>query len=180
MPFTGSFNDTYTHFFYRQFLLRLPTVPNGSINLHNKTGIVTGANSGLGFESCRQLLSLGLSTLILAVRDEAKGTAARDKLVLEHPSADIQVWMLDMAARDSIVAFVERCNTQLSNGINFVVLNAGVFRAKFKKNETTGVEETVDINWVATALLTVLLLPVLRKTPDSRITLVGSDTAGWV
>jgi len=82
--------------------------------LKGKVAIITGSNSGLGFESSRQLLTLGLSHLVLAVRSIEKGKAAASKLSLANPEATIDVWALDMESYDSIQAFVRKCDTTQS------------------------------------------------------------------
>ncbi|KAG8157032.1 hypothetical protein KVR01_013022 [Diaporthe batatas] len=66
--------------------------------------IVTGSNSGLGYETSRQLLDLGLSKLILAVRNTQKGNEAASKLRLgrELLQDTIEVWSLDLSDYDSI------------------------------------------------------------------------------
>lgn len=63
---------SYLKFLYRQFFITPPKADPHVINLHGQTGIVTGANVDLGLEACRQLLDLGLSHLILAVRNKGK------------------------------------------------------------------------------------------------------------
>lgn len=151
--------------------------------LSGQTAIVTGSNSGLGFESARQLLQLGLSQLIVAVRSQAKGDAAADKLRKEFPSATISVWLLDMASYDSVTSFPKKCET-LSR-IDLVILNAGVQADQFKLLESTQHETDFQVNYLSTSLLAILLLPVLRakKAPSSvlppRLSIVSSDTAYW-
>ena len=170
------------HFLYRQFAVTPPAASPLAIQLQGQTGIVTGSNVGLGLEASRQLLGLGLSHLILAVRDEKKGAAARDDLAKGAPGANIEVWKLDMSSYDSVTGFAQRCST-LSR-LDFVILNAGVFKMKLEINQSTGHDEVVQVNYLSTALLTILLLPVLaekkEKTPKpSRIVIVSSETAAW-
>lgn len=61
------------NFLYRQLFVTVPQISASSVNLQGKTAIVTGSNSGLGLQCARQLLTLGISKLILAVRSETKG-----------------------------------------------------------------------------------------------------------
>ncbi|KAI1771056.1 hypothetical protein F4818DRAFT_445702 [Hypoxylon cercidicola] len=136
------------------------------------------------------LLDLGLSKLILAVRDEAKGEAARKTLtatkVLE-PSQTIEVWKLDQASYKSITAFVRQVE-RLDTRLDIVILNAGVNRGSFALNPSTGHEEDLQINYLSTVLLVLLLLPIFKKsqstaTPSEfspgRIVVVSSDMAVW-
>ncbi|KAI1108312.1 putative short-chain dehydrogenase/reductase family protein [Nemania sp. NC0429] len=157
--------------------------------LAGKTAIVTGANSGLGLECARQLLDGGLSRLILAVRDEGKGAAAREDLLTTRPAlqsaeaATVEVWHLDYASYDSIVRFAERAKGLET--LDIVILNAGIYRIPHVVLPSTGHEEDVQVNYLSTALLTILLLPVLaaareRRGPGAgagRLTVVSSSVA---
>ncbi|KAF4974941.1 hypothetical protein FZEAL_8204 [Fusarium zealandicum] len=142
--------------------------------------IVTGSNTGLGFESAKQLLSLGLSHLVMGVRSVERGTEAANKLRAAAPSAKIDVWQLDMESYDSIRAFADKCQDVLSR-IDVVILNAGLAPFKFEKVPVTGHEKTIQVNHIGTALLAILLIPVLkRKSTGSappRLTIVNSLTA---
>ena len=133
--------------------------------------------SGLGFESARQLLSIKLSRLILAVRSSQKGGEAAKKLKSSYQNANIEVWELDMSSYGSIKAFAQRAETQLSR-LDIVILNAGVSRMKFRTVPSTGHEETIQVNHLSTTLLTVLILPVLKtKSPSGipgRLTIINS------
>lgn len=167
-------------FLYRQFFYRPKPI---EADLSGQTAIITGANVGLGFETSRQLLGLGLSRLILAVRSQGKGDAAAAKLRNEHPSAKIEVWLLDMSSYASIHAFVKRCVGDELQRLDIAILNAGLQNSTLIKNEQTGYEATFQVNYVSTALLSILLLPVLweKRQPGkpARLSVVGSDTHYW-
>ncbi|ETS72924.1 hypothetical protein PFICI_15316 [Pestalotiopsis fici W106-1] len=161
----------------------LPT----DIRLTGKNAIITGSNAGLGAEAARQLLGLGLSHLIMGVRSQTKGEAAAQEPRKEFTGATIDVWVIDMNSYDSIRAFASRCET-LSR-IDIVLLNAGVLNGEFSTNASTGHESSLQVNYLSTALLTILLLPILKTrkstAPGARppvLSLVGSDTmymANW-
>jgi NAD(P)-dependent dehydrogenase (short-subunit alcohol dehydrogenase family) len=146
-------------------------------NLEGKVAIITGANCGLGFESARQLLTLGLSHLVVAVRSIEKGKAAASKLRLANSAATVDVWALDMESYDSVQAFVHKCDTELSR-IDYAILNAGLGPMIMHTNPSTGHETTIQVNHISTILLTILLLPVLKakSTRDNpaRLTVVNS------
>ncbi|CZR53420.1 related to short-chain dehydrogenase/reductase family protein, putative [Phialocephala subalpina] len=149
-------------FWNNQFRVKieLPTRDKYS-SLEGKVAIITGANCGLGFESARQLLTLGLSHLVVAVRSIEKGKAAASKLRLANPSAIIDVWNLDMESYDSIQSFVRKCSTELPR-IDYTILNAGIGPLNFSTTPSTGHETAIQVNHISTALLTILLLPVLK------------------
>ncbi|KAI0191965.1 hypothetical protein EV127DRAFT_51584 [Xylaria flabelliformis] len=169
-------------FFYRQWLIHRKPVPAGT-NLSSQVAIITGSNSGLGLEAGRQLLQLGLSQLIIAVRSQSRGDKAADGLRKEFPRADISVWLVDMASYESITAFVEKCKSLPR--IDIVILNAGLTSGSaFTPIRETGHELSFQVNYISTMLLTILLLPVVKskrvagsKTPV--ISVVTSDTAYW-
>ncbi|KAI1276991.1 retinol dehydrogenase 12 [Xylaria sp. FL0933] len=178
----ASFEASVLGFFYRQWILHRKPVPAGT-DLSSQVAIMTGSNSGLGLEAGRQLLELGLSHLILAVRSQSRGDKAADGLRKEFPDAQISVWLLDMSSYDSIFAFVEKCKS-LSK-INIVILNAGLKGGDvFTPEKSTGHEYTFQVNYISTALLTILLLPVLKSkrvagSKQPVLSIVSSDSAFW-
>ncbi|KAJ9615339.1 hypothetical protein H2200_001414 [Cladophialophora chaetospira] len=166
-------------FIKNQFRAKIRYPPK-STDLSGQVAIVTGSNTGLGLESARQLLSINLSRLILAVRSVQKGKEAAKQLNASFPTATIEVWELNMSSYGSIQTFARRAETELSR-LDIVILNAGVFKFKFAKVPDTGHEEIIQVNYLSTALLAILLLPVLRsKSPaDSagRLTIINSALA---
>jgi NAD(P)-dependent dehydrogenase (short-subunit alcohol dehydrogenase family) len=151
--------------------------PRPDIDLSGKVAIITGANQGLGFESARQFLSLRLSHVIITARSEAKGTAAVSKLQAQYPSATIEVWMLDMCSYESIQAFANRVESELPR-LDIVILNAGRSKADFELVPSTGHEESMQVNYLSTMLLAMLLLPALKsKSPQGtpgRLSIISS------
>ncbi|KAF2654669.1 short chain dehydrogenase [Lophiostoma macrostomum CBS 122681] len=155
-----------------------PPVPEG-LDLLGQTGIITGGNTGIGFEAAHALLDLDLSRLIITTRSEAKGAEAVAKLEQLHPSAKIEAWTLDMLSYESIQAFARRCS--VLDRIDFVILNAGTKSGDFITSENTGHEIVFQVNYLSTVLLALLLLPVLRTKHSpakaARLTLIGSGLA---
>lgn len=151
------------------------------LDLTGQTAIITGGYSGIGYKCAEILLSNKLSHLVITVRNERKGNEAAAKLRSLHPGATIEVWPLDMLSYASIQAFVTRCNDLPR--IDFIILNAGMMSGEFSIHESTGHEVCFQVNYLSTALLTILLLPILKakrnpkQDKPSRITLVGSGLA---
>jgi len=117
----------------------------------------------------------------MAVRSQAAGDTAAEKLRTELPNVDIQVWLLDMAEYGSIDAFGKRC--RYLDRIDYVILNAAMQSSMFKRHNKTGHELVFQVNYISTVLLCMLLASVLKdknhieatiKPPV--LTIVGSDT----
>lgn len=169
-------------YFYRQFTRKPAPVKN--VSLQGRTAIVTGSNTGVGFQASRQVLELGLSKLILAVRNEEKGKKAAARLISDLKLNDdvVEVWHLDLSVYDSVFAFAER--TKSLPTLDIVILNAGMWSPTRAFNEHTGHEETIQVNYLSTALLAILLLPVAKAKRASqlhptRITFTSSEVAGF-
>ena len=173
----ASFEGTTLGFLCRQFTRPKP-LP-ASTNLAGEVAIVTGSNVGLGFSASQQLLRLGLSHLIMAVRSQARGDAAAAQLRRGFPSAKVSVWIVDMESYDSVQTFAKRCGSLPR--IDIVLLNAGLIKAPYTVTPATGYEMTLQVNYLSTALLTILLLPILKakKVHGSprppTLSIVGSD-----
>ena len=95
---------------------------------------MTGANTGLGFEAAKALVSLNASTVILAVRSTEKGEAAAKSI---HNSTGkegvVQVWQLDLTSYESVKAFAKRCEGL--QRLDAVIENAGVAKGKWSMVE---------------------------------------------
>ncbi|KAI1116254.1 NAD(P)-binding protein [Nemania sp. NC0429] len=174
---------TMRAFFKRQLFVVPPPVQD--VDLKGKAAIVTGSSSGIGLEISRQLLDLGLSRLVLAVRNEQKGQQAKTQLLdnRELPDSAIEVWKLDLFSYDSITAFAERAKTL--DRLDIAVLNAGIFNQTFELSSvnSTSHEESIQVNVLSNTLLSILLLPVLRpkspSNPPGRLVLVSSDVSAF-
>jgi NAD(P)-dependent dehydrogenase (short-subunit alcohol dehydrogenase family) len=115
---------------------------------HGRTVIVTGANSGIGLPTARELAEAG-ARVVLAVRDLAKGAAAAESI-----SGDCEVRRLDLADLASVRAFAESWQGELSMLIN----NAGVMRTP-ERRTADGFELQIGTNHLGHFALTNLLLP---------------------
>ena len=153
-----------------------PIKPVERPNLSGQTGIIVGGTSGIGLECARVLLEHGLSRLILSARNKHKGDSIVEQMKKTHPKANVDSWDLDLVSYDSIRAFVRQC-TALEN-INFVIVSSAVVSNGFRVNPSTGHEEMLQVNYLSVALLSVLLLPILKAKRNqerpARLTLVGT------
>ena len=169
------------HFLYRQLFVKAPPVSRRDVDLEGKRAIVTGSNVGLGLETSRQLLDLGVK-VILAVRDESKGREACQQLSDGRHllSNSIEVWQLDLSSYESIIKFAHRARDLQS--LDIAILNAGLYNVH-ESFSSTGYEESIQINYLSNILLALVLLPVIKEKRrgggPGRIVLVTSDTAAW-
>ncbi|WP_422122541.1 oxidoreductase [Planococcus sp. X10-3] len=137
----------------------------------HKTVIITGANSGIGLEAATVLAGKGMQ-LVLAVRNETKGAAARKKILTLHPEAKIEIRLLDVADLASVRSFAEGILRDFDS-LDLLINNAGVMMPPFSKTKD-GFEMQFGSNHLGHFALTALLLPLLEETPDSRIVTIGS------
>ena len=128
--------------------------------LDGKLALVTGANSGIGFEAARYLLSLGAS-LILACRSKERGEAALEKLLTEYPNGKAELCLLDLASHASIDAFVEKMHKR-NIKIDLLLHFAGIFCPK-EATTKNNIPTTVGVNYEGTARLTEALLPLMEQ-----------------
>lgn len=154
-----------------------PIPPPATLDLSGKTAIVTGSNTGIGYNASRVLLEHKLTRLIMAVRSIEKGEAAAESLRRDHPNAKIVVWQLDMLSYASIQDFAKRCNDELDR-LDMALLNAGISGGPYATCPSTGHEAVFQVNYISTALLGMLLLPILKlKSPEGQpgtLTMISS------
>ena len=136
-----------------------------------KTILVTGANSGIGYQTALELARHG-AHVILGCRSQSKGDAALDRLRREAPGAQVEVAILDMASLASIRAFA----AQFSGGgtLDVLINNAGVMALPTRELTSDGFERQIGTNHLGHFALTGLLLPLLRKSPAPRVVTVAS------
>ncbi len=140
-------------------------------DLIGKTAVITGANSGIGFEAARMLADRG-AHVILAVRNTDKGEKAKKSMVNDYPQAKVDVMHLDVADLESIRFFSEQIKSQLSS-LDLLINNAGVMMPPYTKTKDD-FELQFGSNHLGHFALAGQLLPLLEKTPKSRIVVTGS------
>ncbi|RNL61984.1 SDR family NAD(P)-dependent oxidoreductase [Nocardioides marmoriginsengisoli] len=133
-------------------------------DLTGKVAVVTGANSGIGVHTARELSRHG-AKVVLAVRD----TAAGDKAATSMPG-DTVVEQLDLASQASVREFAERWDGPL----DLLVNNAGVMRPPKYRETEDGHELMFGTNHLGHFALTGRLLPALLAAPAPRVVTVAS------
>ncbi|HEY0796629.1 MAG TPA: oxidoreductase [Acidisarcina sp.] len=141
-------------------------------SLSGKRALITGANSGIGFQAARHLAIAGC-TIVLACRDAAKGESARRRIRQEVPNADIEVAGLDLASLASTRAAGE---AYLKSGqpLDLLINNAGVMAIPTRQTTVDGFEKQFGTNHLGHFALTGLLLPAILAAPAARVVTVAS------
>ena len=134
-----------------------------------RTVLVTGANSGIGYQAALELARHG-ATVLLGVRDAAKGADALRRLKAAVPAARASVVSLDMASLASIRAFAAGFQGELDVLIN----NAGVMALNQRELTADGFERQFGTNHLGHFALTGLLMPALLRAPAPRVVTVSS------
>ena len=144
------------HYLYSQF----STLPYPTHSFKGQTIIVTGANTGLGYDAALHFVRLGAAKVILGCRSREKGERAAASIARETGvDGAAEFWALDLADYDSVRAFARR-GAQLPR-IDAVVENAGVSTSEWVP--CGGSDVTVAVNVYSTFLLLGLLLPKLER-----------------
>jgi NAD(P)-dependent dehydrogenase (short-subunit alcohol dehydrogenase family) len=144
-------------------------IPPGG--LAGKTIIVTGGNSGIGFEAARAFAGRG-AQLVLACRNPQKAGDAVDRLVAAHADAQVEVLPLDLASLASVRDFAKQFSERYPS-LDALCNNAGVMALPLRRT-ADGFEMQVGTNHLGHFALTGLLLDKLLATPGSRVVNVSS------
>jgi NAD(P)-dependent dehydrogenase (short-subunit alcohol dehydrogenase family) len=139
-----------------------------------KLAVVTGANSGIGWATALELARAG-SEVILAARDESKGSDAVARIKRVHPEARARFELLDLASLKSVRAFAQRVGSKAK--VDLLVNNAGVMRLPKREVTEDGFEKQFGTNFLGPFALTMLLVPALCRSDSPRVTTVSSTAA---
>lgn len=140
-------------------------------NLTGKIAIVTGANSGIGYETAKNLAEKG-ATVVLACRNLEKAQAAQNEIMQTAKNARLEIMELDLASLASVRKFAEAFKAKYAT-LDLLINNAGVMTPPFTKT-TEGFEVQFGANHLGHFALTGLLLDCLLATPKARIVNVSS------
>ena len=136
-----------------------------------RTAVGTGANSGLGYVTARELARQG-ARVVLACRSEVRGAEAVDRLVAEVPGAEVEFIQLDLGELDSVREFASVCE-RTHDRLDLLVNNAGVMALPLGRT-ADGFETQFGVNHLGHFALTGLLLPMIAETSGARIVTVSS------
>jgi NAD(P)-dependent dehydrogenase (short-subunit alcohol dehydrogenase family) len=135
-----------------------------------RLAVVTGANSGIGYITARELARRG-AHVVLACRNPRRGQAAVDRLRTENPTARLEPRTLDLADLASVRAFAAGWD---HDRLDLLVNNAGIAMVPFART-ADGFESQFGVNHLGTFALTGLLMPHLLAAADPRVVTVSSE-----
>ncbi|WP_078964397.1 MULTISPECIES: oxidoreductase [unclassified Streptomyces] len=135
-----------------------------------RLALVTGANSGIGYVTARELARRG-AHVVLACRSQQRGQEALERLRAEVPGARAELRLLDLADLKSVRRFAEGWN---HDRLDLLVNNAGIAMVPFSRT-ADGFESQFGVNHLGTFALTGLLMPHLLASPDPRVVTVSSE-----
>jgi NAD(P)-dependent dehydrogenase (short-subunit alcohol dehydrogenase family) len=141
-----------------------------------RIAVITGANVGLGFETALALASKGC-TVVLACRNTTKAEAAKATILAQHPKAKVKCMALDLGSLKSVRAFAAAYRKRQTT-LDLLINNAGIMMPPFSLSED-GFESQLAANYLGHFALTGLLLPLIVKTPNSRIVSLSSLAHKW-
>ena len=140
-------------------------------DLTDQVVLVTGANSGIGFEAAKAFALKGAQT-ILACRNMEKAEIALNKLLNTIPNAKAEILELDLASLKSVQDFAEKIKKAYER-LDILVNNAGIMMVPYGLTED-GFERQMGTNHLGHFALTGHLLELLKETPNARIVNVSS------
>lgn len=140
--------------------------------MKNKICLITGANAGLGKETALALAKQQ-AHIIMLCRNPAKAEAARQDIIQQSKNSNIDIILCDLNDLGSVKKSAEEFKVKYKQ-LHVLVNNAG-FMVLDKKLSANGFEATFAVNYLAHALLTTLLLDVMKASKGARIINVSSS-----
>jgi NAD(P)-dependent dehydrogenase (short-subunit alcohol dehydrogenase family) len=140
-------------------------------DLTGKTVVITGANSGIGFQTARQVARRGAHT-VLACRNLRSAEMAANSIKRSYPDSTVDSIELDLASMESVY----KCAGEIKSGfeqLDVLVNNAGIMMCPYATTQD-GFELQLGTNHLGHFALTGLLIDLLTKTPKSRVVNLSS------
>lgn len=146
--------------------------------MEGKTAVVTGATSGIGYETALTLVREGCRVIGIG-RDPARCLAAEGRIRGQVSGAAVKFFTADLSRQSQVRAAAAAIRQYLAgqgnSPLDFLINNAGTFSDRFTPTED-GVETTLAVNHLAPFLLTYELLPLLAAAPAARVITVSSES----
>ncbi|XP_040925165.1 retinol dehydrogenase 11-like isoform X1 [Betta splendens] len=156
------------HFLLHRTLLRLPRCTS-NVQLHGRTAVVTGSNTGIGKATAKELAQRG-ARVILACRDQRRAQAAVQEITMETGNQQVIFMHLDLASLKSVRCFAETF-LRTESRLDLLINNAGLIKDGRTED---GFGMIFGVNHLGHFLLTVLLLDRLKASGSGRVVTVAS------
>lgn len=155
-------------------MARQPWTAHDIPDQQGRTAVVTGANTGLGFEAAALLAQRG-AAVVLACRSTARADQAADRLRTGAPGSKVTTLQLDQSSQASVRQAAGRLQSEHEH-IDLLVNNAGMLGATRRAVTRDGLEATFATNHLGVFAFTGLVLGLLLRAPHSRVVTVSSLT----
>ena len=140
--------------------------------MEGKICLVTGANAGIGRETCFALASKG-AEVVMSARNRRQAEQVRSKIISKTGNPNIHLITADLSSFQDVVALSEEFRAKF-NQLDILINNAGIFLSEYQES-TEGFEIQWMVNYLAPYVLTRRLLDLLKVSSDSRIINVSSN-----
>ncbi len=142
-----------------------------------RRALITGSNSGIGFETALALARVG-AEVILPARTQAKADDAAARILKQVPNAQLYPEILDLAVQASVHAFANRMIERFpGQSLDLLINNAGVMALPTREVTGDGFERQFATNYLGPFALTGLLLPSMKQRAGSRVVTVSSGAS---
>ncbi|HEX4165808.1 MAG TPA: oxidoreductase [Bryobacteraceae bacterium] len=144
---------------------------------HGRRVVITGANSGIGFQAALELARKG-AEVILPARTQEKTRDAVSRILQQVPDAKLYPEILDLASLNSVRSFASRTIERFpGESLDLLINNAGVMALPKRGLTEDGFERQFATNYLGPFALTALLLPSIKAEPGSRVVTVSSGAS---
>lgn len=137
-----------------------------------RIAIVTGANTGLGYETALAMAKKGIK-VVMACRDINKAEISKQNILNEEPRSDVEILQIDLSKLASVRIAAEEFRSK-HRMLNILVNNAGIMFPPYSITED-GFESQMAVNCYGHFLLTSLLIDLMPDSLDSRVTWLSSS-----
>ena len=141
-----------------------------------RVAIVTGANSGIGYQTALGLARKG-AEVILACQNTEKAEEAKRTIIREYPRARVTSMKIDLSSLRAVRKFADQFEEQYDR-LDLLINNAGIMMPPYQVTEE-GFESQLATNYLGHFALTGRLLPLLTTTAGSRVVSVSSLSYRW-
>jgi NAD(P)-dependent dehydrogenase (short-subunit alcohol dehydrogenase family) len=139
--------------------------------------LITGGNSGIGYETALELARRG-AEVVLTARSLEKSHDAIERIRQQIPNSKLHAAILDLASLSSVRSFAAEFSTMFPReSLDLLINNAGVMAVPTRELTVDGFERQFATNYLGPFLLTALLYPYLKQQAGSRIVIVSSSAS---